>query len=200
MPRTLVIIAHPNLTGPAGSRVHRRWAAELAAHPDEFEVRDLYALYPGGQLDGEGVAAERAALMRAGTVALQFPVYWYSAPALLRTWMDEVFGFGWAYGGERALPGEPGRALAGKTFACAVSAGDIEANYRAEGTVGFTMEQVLTPFAATANYVGATWAGAPYALFGTEKGLTDAQVDESARAYAAWLRDVGRTGAGARRD
>lgn len=195
MPRTLVVIAHPDLTGPSGSRVHRRWAAELAAYPDEFEIRDLYALYPDGRLGKEGVAAERAALMRAGTVVFQFPVYWYSAPALLRTWTDEAYGFGWAYGGERALPGEPGRALAGKTFACAVSAGDIEANYRAEGTVGFTMEQVLAPFAATANYVGGTWAGAPYTLFGTEKGLTDEQVDESARAYTAWLRALAATDA-----
>ena len=55
----LVIVAHPDLSG--ASRVHRRWVEELAKHPDEFEVRDLYALYPGGTMDEAAVAAERAA-------------------------------------------------------------------------------------------------------------------------------------------
>ena len=49
---TRVVIAHPDLTG--SSRVNRRWAAELAKHPDEFDVRDLYALYPSGVLDEAG--------------------------------------------------------------------------------------------------------------------------------------------------
>lgn len=186
----LVIVAHPDLAG--ASRVHKRWVEELAKHPDEFEVRDLYALYPGGTMDEAAVAAERAALEAHGTVVFQFPVYWYSAPALLRTWTDEVYGFGWAYGGEAAAPGEPGRALAGKHFAVAMSAGDIEANYCAEGTVGFTPSEVIVPFRATANYVGATCEPEPFALFGTENGLTDEELERSTAAYVSWLRGLPR--------
>ncbi|MDN0070090.1 NAD(P)H-dependent oxidoreductase [Collinsella ihumii] len=186
----LVIVAHPDLAG--ASRVHKRWVEELAKHPDEFEVRDLYALYPNGAMDDAGIAAERATLEAHGTVVFQFPVYWYSAPALLRTWTDEVYGFGWAYGGETAAPGEPGRALAGKHFAVAMSAGDIEANYCAEGTVGFTPSEVIVPFRATANYVGATCEPEPFALFGTENGLTDEELERSAAAYVSWLRGLPR--------
>lgn len=186
--RTLVIIAHPNLHGE--SRVNRRWAQELAKHPDEFAVRDLYALYPSGSLDESGVKAERAALAAHDRIVFQFPVFWYSAPAQLRAWTDEVYGFGWAYGGETARPGEPGRMLAGKRFAVAMCAGDIERNYRPDGTVGFTPDQVIIPFRATANYVGATCAPEPFCLFGTENGLSDEELEASAAAYIDWLRSL----------
>ena len=184
----LVIIAHPDLAG--ASRVNRRWAAELAKHPDEFDVRDLYALYPDGTLGEAAVAAERSALEAHDTIVFQFPVYWYSAPALLRTWTDEVYGFGWAYGGEAAAPGEPGRKLASKKFAVAMCAGDIETNYRAEGTVGFMPSEVIVPFRATANYVGATCEPEPFMLLGTENGLTDEELEASAAAYIEWLRSL----------
>lgn len=189
-PRTLVIVAHPDLSGM--SRVNRRWAQELAAHPDEFVVRDLYALYPDGTLGERDVEVEQRALAAHDLVVFQFPVYWYSAPALLRTWTDEVYGFGWAYGGETAAPGEPGRMLAGKRFAVAMSAGDIEPNYRPEGTVGFSPSEVIIPFRATANYVGATCEAEPFTLFGAENGLTDEELEASAVAYLAWLRALAR--------
>ena len=189
-PETLVIVAHPDLAGT--SRVNRRWAEELAKHPDEFEVRDLYALYPEGSLDEDGISVERAALAAHDLIIFQFPVYWYSAPALLRTWTDEVYGFGWAYGGEKAAPGEPGRALANKRFAVAMCAGDIEANYCATGTVGFTPSEVIIPFRATANYVGATCEAEPFCLFGTEGDLSDDQLEASAVAYVEWLRKLAR--------
>lgn len=82
--------------------------------------------------------------------------------------------------------------LAGKRFAVAMSAGDVEANYRREGAVGFTPGEVIVPFRATANYVGATCAAEPFALFGTEGGLTDDELEESAADYLAWLRGLPR--------
>ena len=186
--KTLVIIAHPSLNGT--SRVHKRWARELAEHPDEFCVHDLYACYPDGVIDEAGVAREQELLAAHDLVVLEFPVYWYSSPALLRTWADEVYSFGWAYGGEDAFPGEPGRMVAGKRFACAVSAGDLEEHYAAGAPVGFTMDEVLAPFYATANYLGATYEPHAYVLYGTESGISDAEVDESARGYVEWLRGL----------
>ena len=193
-PRALVVVAHPHLS--SASRVHRRWIAELQKHPDEFAVHDLYSVIPAEEhglitLSDATTEAERALVTKHERIVFQFPLYWYSCPALLRTWMDSVYGFGWAYGGEEARPGEPGRMLAGKCFACAVSAGDIEANYRASGTVGFTMDQVLAPFHATANYVDARYRSHAFALFGTENGnLSDERLDENAREYLTWLRGL----------
>ena len=40
MPRTLVIIAHPNLTGPAGSRVHSSQWMKYKATAHEADLPD----------------------------------------------------------------------------------------------------------------------------------------------------------------
>ena len=40
--KTLIILAHPNITN---SLVNRRWRDAVLAHPDKFELHDLYALY-----------------------------------------------------------------------------------------------------------------------------------------------------------
>ena len=186
--RTLVIVAHPHLHD--GSRINACWMAALQAHPDEFVVHDLYAALPDGTLDEQAVAREQELLAAHGTVVFQFPLYWYSCPALLREWMDAVYAFGWAYGGPQAQPGQPGRMVAGKHFACAVSMGDVEEHYAAGQPVGFTLDEVLAPFAATANYLEATFEPHAFSFFGAEYDPSDAAVERSAQAYVAWLRGL----------
>ncbi|MEH8026365.1 NAD(P)H-dependent oxidoreductase [Gallibacterium anatis] len=44
------------------------------------------------------MAAEQNRLMQADTIVLQFPFYWYSYPALLKKWVDEVFVYSFAHG------------------------------------------------------------------------------------------------------
>lgn len=183
-PRPLVIVDHPDL---AGSRVDARLAAELRRHPDEFVVRDLYGLYPTGSID---VEAEQGLLRAHDLIVYQFPIWWYTCPPLLHHWMNEVFSEGWAYGGEQAGAGEPGRMLAGKRFACAVAAGDIEGNYQPDGSVGASVAQVLEPFHATARYLGATAVEPDFATFGTEVDLTDERLERVAADYVAWLRGI----------
>lgn len=70
-----------------------------------------------------------------------------------------------------------------------------EANYRREGTVGFTPSEVIVPFRATANYVGASCVAEPFVLFGTEGELTDNELEAGAATYLAWLRELRRAGA-----
>ena len=31
-------------------------------------------------------------------IVLQFPIYWFNCPPLVKTWLDDVFTYGWAYG------------------------------------------------------------------------------------------------------
>ena len=187
-PRTLVLVAHPQLND--GSRVHARWVAELVQHPDEFVVHDIYAAAPQGVFDEQAVQAEHELLAAHATVVFQFPVFWYSCPPLLRAWADAVYSPGWAYGGGRATAGQPGRMVAGKHLACAVSAGDVEEHYRAGSSVGFTLDEVLAPFWATATNLGATYEPHAFALYGTEGELSDAAVAQSAAAYVSWLRNL----------
>ena len=185
-PRTLIVVAHPSLHGT--SRANRCWTEELERHPGEFLVHDIYEVSEQGGFTPAAVAAEQALLAAHDLVVLQFPVYWYSCPALLRAWADAVYAFGWAYGVESARPGEPGRALAGKRMALAVTVGDEAANYAPDRPVGYTLDQVLAPFYATARYLELRCEPRAFALYGCDGELSDAALTASAAEYLAWLR------------
>ena len=79
----LVLFAHPALET---SRINRR----LAEAPQSLEgvtLRDLYEVYPDFDVD---VEAEQASLLEHDVVVFQHPLYWYSAPPLLKQWQDLV--------------------------------------------------------------------------------------------------------------
>ena len=169
--KALVVQAHPNIEE---SRVNKRWREELAKHPNDIEVHALYEEYPDWQID---VEREQRLLEAHALIVWQFPLYWYSCPPLLKKWLDDVFTYGWAYG-------STGRKLVGKKFGLAVSIGDKETNYTRAGDIGFSVDEVLTPFKATVGHVGADLL--PYfALFGASFQATDEEIAESAKAYAA---------------
>jgi putative NADPH-quinone reductase len=172
MPETLVVLVHPNLKE---SRINATWKAALAAHPGRITVHDLHAAAPGGKID---VAAEQA-LVRAHTrVIFQFPLYWFSSPPLLKQWFDEVLGLGFAYG-----PG--GDAFEGKDFGVAVSTGSAASAFRAGGQDGFTLDEILRPFQATAGFLRARYL--PYHAFhGAGEPFTDEELAANAAAYVAW--------------
>ena len=169
--KTLVLLFHPNF-----DQSHVNAAlAKAAGGLDNVTVRNEYALYPDGNID---VKAEQQAIEQADRIVLQFPLYWFSASALLKTWEDQVLEHGWAYGSE-------GHAFEGKEFTVAVSTGSPEANYQPDGANRFTIDQVLIPFQGTANYIGATWVK-PFATYGAF-GITDEALAEATKNYKAFL-------------
>ena len=173
MAEVLVLIAHPDI---ARSRVNRSLAAQARLLPsDAIEVRDLYALYPDYAID---VEAEQAALARARSVVWLHPVQWYSMPALMKLWVDEVLAFGWAYG-----PG--GRALAGKCLWLVVSTGGSETSYRAAGSNGHPFESFLPPYRQTAELVGMRFLE-PAVFHGAHKAQAH-EVHAHAHAFAQRL-------------
>ena len=128
---TLILVFHPHLKD--GSRVNARLLAELAAQgEDDIIVRDEYAEYPNFSVNAD---KEHELLEAADRVILQFPFYWYSSPALLKEWEDEVITAGWAYAGAHALKG--------KELKLVVTTGSDAAKYRKDGEYSHTMEELL---------------------------------------------------------
>ncbi|MEM9227864.1 MAG: NAD(P)H-dependent oxidoreductase, partial [Verrucomicrobiota bacterium] len=85
--KPLVIVAHPNLTE---SRFNQALYKAAAEHPD-ITTRVLYEAYPDWKID---VAHEQALLEAHDRIILQFPLYWYSTPPMLKLWEDEVLTYG----------------------------------------------------------------------------------------------------------
>ena len=72
-------------------------------------------------------------------MVLQFPIYWYSSPSILKEWQDLVLEFGWAYG-----PG--GTHLHGKKLVLAVTLGGARDAYGPDGQNFFDLRTLLAPF------------------------------------------------------
>ena len=91
MARVLIVFAHPALEK---SRVHRRLIASIP-EDDRLTFHDLYERYPAFDIR---VEHEQRLLLEHDVIVLQHPLYWYSAPPLMKEWLDLVLEHGWAYG------------------------------------------------------------------------------------------------------
>jgi glutathione-regulated potassium-efflux system ancillary protein KefG len=168
-----VIAAHPNL---GESRIHRSWLSTLRGHQSpDLTVNDLYAHYAGEKID---VHREQTLLIGHQRIIFEFPIYWYSAPPLLKKWFDEVLEYGWAYG-----PG--GHELEGKEFGIAISTFTTHANYQHEGSVGHTIEELTWPFEATVRRVGGIFLS-PFVLNGVAR-VNDDELVASGASYLRYL-------------
>ncbi|MDU0348002.1 NAD(P)H-dependent oxidoreductase [Actinomyces sp. MRS3W] len=175
---TTVLVFHPRMDASRVNARLARAAEDAAAAGADVQVRRLYELYPDFRID---VEAEKRVLEAADRIVLQFPMYWYSCPPLVKQWEDDVLEHGWAYG-------STGTALHGKELALAVSPGAPAANYDHEGSFHYTVTDLLRPFQATSNLIGTRFLK-PFVTTGTLT-LSDADLEAQAAAYAAWLTDA----------
>lgn len=165
---TVLLLAHPDF---AASRANRALLAGLNDLPG-LEVAELYALYPDGKID---VAAERARLLRADRLVLQFPLQWYSVPSLLKYWLDAVL--------TPLFYLEPDIAAAtvGLPLVAATTTGGPSASYQRGGGGGITIDELFAPLRATARKCG--WLlQAPFAVHDV-RNLNDAALARAGEAY-----------------
>lgn len=174
--RVLIVYAHPEPRSLNAAL--RDVAAEaLVAQGHEVRISDLYAqgwksqvdradfptYHPGERLivgyasrlafEADALTADVRAeidkLLWADMLILQFPLWWYAMPAILKGWVDRVFAYGFAYGvgehsdtrwGDRFGEGT----LAGKKAMLVVTAGGWEEHYSPTGVNG-PIDDLLFP-------------------------------------------------------
>jgi NAD(P)H dehydrogenase (quinone) len=174
--KVLLVFAHPESRSLNGA-LRDVAIKELAAQGHEVRVSDLYANgwksevdrddFPAMASDGrfmpvaaskdafaadaltDDVKAEIENLLWADTLILQFPLWWFAMPAILKGWVDRVFVYGFAYGvgehsdrrwGDRYGEGT----LAGKRAMLIVTAGGWEEHYSDRGVNG-PIDDLLFP-------------------------------------------------------
>ncbi len=113
-------------------------------HPS---IDSKHAFEQGTQ--SEDIAAEQAKLHRADAVIFQFPLWWFSMPAIMKGWVDRVYACGFAYGvgehsdshwGDRYGEGR----LAGKRAMLLVTTGGWASHYSPRGING-PINDILFP-------------------------------------------------------
>lgn len=161
MPKILINFAHPSLSK---SKINKALLTSLQGVED-VTVNNLYAEYPDFLID---VKREQALCESHDIIIFQHPFYWYSAPSIIREWQDLVLEHGWAYGSK-------GKALEGKYFMHAITAGGDDVTYQKEGYNQHTIADLLSPFRATINLCKGIWLP-PFMVMGVHRGLPEDKV------------------------
>jgi NAD(P)H dehydrogenase (quinone) len=210
----LVLHAHPDprsLTCQLANVARR----ELAAAGHRVLESDLYAMRWKAVFDGDDfldrregdrlsfidesghafatgtqtadVAEEQRKLIAADAVILQFPLWWFSAPAIVKGWIDRVFAYGLAYGyrgaGNRYRYGEG--AFTGKRALLSLTVGGPAIDYGSRGING-PLEQLLFPITHGSLFFAGFDVMPTFAVYDVGK-LDEAGVAAASRALAARL-------------
>ncbi|MDI7860348.1 NAD(P)H-dependent oxidoreductase [Rhizobiaceae bacterium n13] len=140
MKRVLVLFAHP---AQRTSSINLSMALR-ARQLESVTLVDLYAEYPRFDID---IEREQHRLLSHDIIVLQFPLFWYSTPALLKQWQDLVLEYGFAYGPK-------GNRLAGKTMIASVTTGGSAVDYSQHGGNKHPFPAFLLPLRQTAELCG----------------------------------------------
>lgn len=170
--KTLIVTAHPNLKD---SRVNSQYIKELSKYPEEFTIHDLY------KENNFDISKEQTLIEEHDKLVLQFPIYWFNCPPLMKKWLDEVFVKDWAYGNNNQMKN--------REVALLVSAGIKEKNYSKGGRYEHTLSEVLLPFEISFNYMEADYKGF-YALYGAESELTATDIKKSMPKMLEFIRNI----------
>jgi glutathione-regulated potassium-efflux system ancillary protein KefG len=162
--RILVIFAHPRFERSVNNAIILKNIRDIPG----ITIHDLYERYPDFNID---IEYEKKLLTDHQVIIWQHPLYWYSAPPLLKQWIDLVLGFGWAYG-----PG--GDALSGKMVFNSITSGGPQSAYSKEGYNRFTIRELLAPFEQTAILCKMIYLP-PFAIHGTHRMTEDELVKSS---------------------
>lgn len=127
------VLAAPDLGDPQGR--------------DGNVVELMGEVYAGGQVPAD-VVEEQRKLQAADLVVIQFPLWWYGPPAILKGWFDRVLTNGFAYGQVDPDTGLPLRygdgPLAGRRALVIVTAGEDERSIGRRGVSG-DLDSLLFP-------------------------------------------------------
>ena len=167
----LILFAHPALQK---SRVHLG-LIEAVQSLEGVTLHDLYEVYPDFGID---VKSEQALLQRHDILVFQFPLYWYSTPAILKEWQDLVLEHNWAYGPK-------GNALKGKKLLCSLSAGGTERIYCEGGQNHFSLRTLLSPLEKSAAQCGMEFLP-PFVIYNTF-AITDHEIQWQGEQYRRLL-------------
>ena len=142
--KTLIVLAHPEYEDSNTQQF-------LIASTKNLE--DVSIRY----LDEEKIdkRKEKELLKEADRIIFQFPMYWYSAPFLLKRWLDEVFDDSLIANG-----------LKNKELGLVVTMGLSQEDFAAGRSEKFTLSEIFRPFEALANKCQMTYLPIfPVALF-----------------------------------
>ncbi|MDT7783867.1 MAG: hypothetical protein QOF58_2286 [Pseudonocardiales bacterium] len=210
--KTLIVYAHPEPKSLNGT-LKDLAVSTLEGAGHEVRVSDLHAMNWKAVVDADDygpeassplkvaadsgrafetgtltadVRAEQEKLLWSDMIIFQFPLWWYSMPAIMKGWVDRVFTHRFAYGvGEHSATRYGNRfgegTLAGRRALLSVTAGGAESHYAARGING-PMEDLLFPIHHGILYNPGVEVLPPFVLYRVDR-MTDEDFADAAKAW-----------------
>ncbi|KAJ3438544.1 nad p h oxidoreductase-related [Anaeramoeba flamelloides] len=129
---------------------------------------------------------EQAKVTWCDMIIFQFPMYWYSMPSILKSWVDIVFSAGFAYGGDYGYFEKAG--FAGKKALICTTTGGPEFFYTEKGRSG-NYKRILYPIIYGMFVFTGMESYEPQVFFGPAHG-TDESRKEMLKKYSEFLKDI----------
>ncbi len=174
MRKILIIFVHPRFEN---SRINRQLLVRIPAS-ENVTLHDLYETYPDFNID---VEHEKKLLLEHDVIIWHHPFYWYSAPPLLKQWIDMVFEYGWAYG-------TGGENLKGKIIFNALTTGGNAEAYCPDGYNCYSIPDFMRPFEQTARLCLMDYLP-PFAVMGTHK-MSSTEILHAATDYGKLIESL----------
>jgi glutathione-regulated potassium-efflux system ancillary protein KefG len=171
MNKILILFAHPRFEKSKTNRALLKNIGRL----EGVTLNDLYEQYPDFNID---IDREKELLQANQVIIWHHPLYMYSAPPLLKQWIDLVMEYGWAHG-------KGGDFLKNKIIFNVLTAGGTREVYAAGGYNRFTIQEFLLPFNQTATLCKMVYLP-PFAVHGTHL-LTKKDLESYAQIYRSLL-------------
>ncbi len=163
----LILFVHPVFHK---SRINRS-LIEAVSNLDNVLVHKLYEEYPDFHID---IKREQSLLLENDIIIWHHPFYWYSAPAILKEWIDLVLQHNFAYG-------KKGTALTGKYVMSTVTMGGQQKAYQEKGFNHYTIRQFMAPYEQTVRLCNMHYLP-PFIVHGTHL-IQDKEIDLYAGQY-----------------
>lgn len=156
--RILIIFAHPAIHKSKSNSI----MIETIMDIEGVSFHNLYEQYPDFHID---VKREQQLLLDHDIIIWHHPFYWYSAPSILKEWIDLVLEHGFAYG-------RKGIALKGKMVMNAITTGGSREAYQEGGFNQYSIRHFLTPFERTGTLCNMEYLP-PFVVHGTHLNSDD---------------------------
>lgn len=174
MKKTLVNIVHPNLSKSIVNTKLLNGIKNL----ENITINNLYKNYPNFKID---IKKEQELLLSHDIIVFQFPMYWYSSPALLKEWFDTVLTVEFTDRGDYKLEN--------KSFCVAISCGGSEKQFSKTGVEKKSVDEFLIPFSATANYLKMNYEKV-FITYRTESGLNEDTLNKYKEDYIKYIKEL----------
>ena len=170
MKKTIIILAHPDIEN---SKMNKGLLEEVKKHP-EIKIHDIYKLYSNYNFNMPIPAKEEHDLLQQyERIVLQFPLFWYSSPPLLKKWIDDVLQdglFPW---------------LKEKELSVAVTTHAPIHEHTPWGHASRHITEFLLPFVQIAKYTKMKFVPA-FAVHGAEE-ITEEELRQKSKEYVTML-------------